>query len=219
MELSTENKAAVKNLLSLVIHGNYRCIIWRWIKESVITIEQKFVERKAYCPWSTAQIAQALLLTRASAWPIKIWRERIEGIRDWQRKNHTIIHDTRMSPAYTYELCKVIERSGIILTNLLLYSSHDNSFSDVYLHADAQRLRILVFGIFRPKDVFFWESNGLRHSDVLNCYPTFLGYHYKDQLQLSWELLDYDTWKNIMRKKKRYRKPREVLSSLIDSIF
>ena len=107
MEWTSCQKSTVKQLLAIVVRHEHHSAALEWIVHSVSLVEKGLTSH-----WDTWHIAQALLFAQTSQWPIEVWRQKVNMLRDWQRSNSSAI--TRISaPARLYELCWRIKECGM----------------------------------------------------------------------------------------------------------
>lgn len=172
MEWSPPEKQSVRDLLDTICEPKFREDVWNWLLRSIQLVGPE------HPVW---QVAQMLLLIRTTEWPLALWRQNINRLRQWQLRHCTV---TAMMPDQLYDLFLTVKDS-------VNWSSR----------VDHQRFRILILGIFVPGDWRYWSRRSMLHSDLLNCSNTFLMYKY--QTELHWEPCDFDDWKHILRQEKR----------------
>ena len=106
MDWKTLEKESVEQLHDIIYHPESA---WSWLLKSTC-----FIAQRSCSQWATWQIAQALLFTQISHWPIYFWRQNLNRIRQWQHNNSSHAITLLSQPIHTLQLCRLIEKYGTV---------------------------------------------------------------------------------------------------------
>lgn len=107
MEWTSCEKQSVKRLLHTVYRARVAGDAWIWLLKCI-----SFLERHSHLDWATWQIAQALLFTQTTRWPLRIWRQNLGNLRRWQFENRSCSITPTLQPEQLYNLFQMLKDYG-----------------------------------------------------------------------------------------------------------